>query len=82
MLSVPLLALVPDHAPVAEQDVALVAFQLMVDVPPLATLVGNAESDTDGGGLPMLTVVLAEPLPFAFEQVRPKVEFADSGPTD
>jgi hypothetical protein len=38
----PLTALVPDHAPEAVQDVALVADQVRVELPPLATVLGLA----------------------------------------
>jgi hypothetical protein len=40
----------PDHAPEAEQEIAFVEDQVMVEVPPLATDVGFAASDTVGTG--------------------------------
>ena len=44
----PEVALVPDHAPEAEQDVALVEDQSSIEVPPLVTDVGVAANDTVG----------------------------------
>jgi hypothetical protein len=38
----PLIALLPDQAPEAVQEVAWVATQVKVDVPPLATVLGLA----------------------------------------
>jgi hypothetical protein len=44
----PLIALVPDQAPEAVQEVALLEDQLNVALPPLETLVGLALSETSG----------------------------------
>lgn len=47
---VPLTALVPDQAPEAVHDVALVAAQVKVELPPLATVAGLAAKVTVGEG--------------------------------
>lgn len=52
----PLIALVPDQAPEAVQEVALVEDQLNVEVPPLETLVGLALSETLGAAADTVTV--------------------------
>ena len=44
----PAVALVPDHAPEAEQDVAFVEDQVSMEVAPLVTDVGFAANDTVG----------------------------------
>jgi hypothetical protein len=54
----PLTALAPDHAPDAEQVVALVADQLNVEVPPLATVLGLAARVTVGAE--EVTVMVAD----------------------
>jgi hypothetical protein len=61
-------ALLPDHAPEAVQEVALVEDQVSVEDAPLVTEVGFAVSDTvgagGGGGMPdtmMVTEVLELP---------------------
>jgi hypothetical protein len=54
----PLTALVPDQAPDAEQVVALVADQLNVELPPLATVLGLAASVTVGAE--EVTVIVAD----------------------
>lgn len=54
----PLVALVPDQAPEAVQEVALVEDQVKVEVPPLATLVGLALIVTVGAGAE--TVIAAD----------------------
>ena len=64
----PEIALVPDHAPEARQEVALADDQVSVEDPPLATDVGLAASDTvgtgGGGGVPgTVTVAEAPALP-------------------
>jgi hypothetical protein len=46
----PEIALAPDQPPAAEQEVALVADQVSVEDPPLATDVGFAARDTAGAG--------------------------------
>jgi hypothetical protein len=72
---VPEVALVPDHVPEAEQEVAFVEDQVSVEDPPLVTDVGFAASDTvgtgGGGGAPAtVTVAVALALPLDPEQVR------------
>jgi hypothetical protein len=51
-----LVALVPDQAPEAVQEEALVEDQVSVDVPPLTMLVGLATSETVGAGAETETV--------------------------
>ena len=46
----PEVALAPDHAPEARQEVALVEDQVSIEDPPLETDVGFAASDTVGSG--------------------------------
>ena len=48
--SLPEVALVPDHAPEATQELASVDDQVSVDDLPVATKVGVADSDTVGTG--------------------------------
>ncbi len=48
---VPLVATVPCQPPAAVQAVALAAFQLKVDVPPLAIVVGDVDSVTVGASV-------------------------------
>jgi hypothetical protein len=50
VVSLPEVALVPDQAPEAVQDVAFVEDQVSVEDPPLATDAGLAASDTVGAG--------------------------------
>ncbi len=52
----PLVAWVPDQPPEAVQEVALVELQVSVEVPPEATLVGLAVSETAGDGAVTVTV--------------------------
>ena len=62
----PLAALLPDQAPEAVQEVALVADQVNVDLPPLATVLGLAAKVTVGAGEVTDTVddcVALPPLP-------------------
>ena len=71
----PEIALLPDHAPEATHEVALVDDQVSVEDAPLATDVGFAASDTvgtgGGGGMPdTITVVEALALPPEPVQVR------------
>jgi hypothetical protein len=47
---VPLVATAPCQPPEAVQAVASCEFQLKVDMPPLATVVGDADSVTMGAG--------------------------------
>ena len=52
-------ALAPDHAPLAEQDVALADAQVSVLGPPEATCAGFAVSETEGGAGGAVTVTYA-----------------------
>lgn len=67
--------MLPDHAPEAAQELALVDDQVSVEDPPLTTDVGLATSDTvgtgGGGGMPdTMTVVEVLALPPEPVQVR------------
>jgi hypothetical protein len=66
-----LTARAPDQAPVAVQDVALVADQVRVELLPLATLLGLAVKVTVGAGEVTETVVDCDALPPAPVQVSP-----------
>ena len=59
----PLVALAPDQAPEAVHEVALVAAQVNVDVPPLATVLGLALKLTVGAGAVTETVTDCVALP-------------------
>lgn len=59
----PLVASVPDQAPVPVQAVAFVADQLSVELLPLTTLLGLAVKVTVGAGAVTVTVVDCEALP-------------------
>ncbi len=59
----PVAALAPDQAPDAVQDVALVADQLKVELPPLATVLGLAEKVMVGTGCVTDTVADCAALP-------------------
>ena len=69
----PEVALLPDHAPEATQEVASVDDQVSVEDPPLATDAGFAASDTvgagGGGGVPD-TVTVADALALPPEPVQ------------
>ena len=65
----PLVALVPDQAPDAAQEVALVADQLKVALPPLAIVLGLAVKLTVGAGAVTETVADCVALPPAPVQV-------------
>ena len=78
----PLTASVPDHAPEAVHEVALVADQVTVELVPLATALGLALKLTVGAGAATDTVadwVALPPLPV---QVSVKVPLAVSAPVD
>jgi hypothetical protein len=85
VLCVPLIGLVPVHAPEALHAVALVEDQVNVELPPLATLVGLELIATVGalevGGAP-LTVTVADwvALPPAPVHVNTYCAVALSGP--
>ena len=68
----PLSAFVPLHPPDAVQAVALVADQVSVELPPLATVVGPADKVTIGAGEVTVTVAawVALPPPLAPVHVR------------
>lgn len=81
--SLPPVALVPLHPPLAVQLVALVDDQLSVDDPPLTTVVGFAVSVTEGGD-GCVTVTLTDcvadpPTPL---HVSANAELADKGPVE
>jgi hypothetical protein len=59
----PLVDLVPDHAPEAVQEVALVADQVSVEALPLATVLGLAAKVTTGAGEVTETVTDCTALP-------------------
>jgi hypothetical protein len=67
----PLAALVPDQAPEAVQEVALVADQVNVELPPLATVLGLAAKVTVGAGDVTETVADCVALPPVPVQVSP-----------
>ena len=69
MLCVPLTGSVPDQAPEAVHDVALLADQVNVELPPLATLVGLALSEILGVVAETVTVADCEAEPPAPVQV-------------
>ena len=73
MVALPFKASDPLQAPEAVHEVALLVVQVSVEVPPLATLVGFAVSDTLGAGGVAVTVTLAVAaagvVPLAPEQV-------------
>ena len=64
----PLAALVPDHAPDAVHEVAFVADQDRVELPPLATVLGLADKVTTGAGGVTETVADCVALPPPPEQ--------------
>jgi hypothetical protein len=68
----PEVALAPDHAPEAEQDVTFAEDQVSVEDPPFPTDVGNAVSDTVGTGVVPGTVTVTDalPVPSGLVQVR------------
>jgi hypothetical protein len=67
----PLAALVPDQAPDAVHEVALVAVQLKVELPPLATVLGLARKLTTGADVLTVTVADCDALPPLPVQVSP-----------
>jgi hypothetical protein len=67
----PLVALVPDQAPDAVHEAALVAVQLKVELPPLATVLGFARKLTTGADVLTVTVVDCDALPPLPVQVNP-----------
>lgn len=69
MLCVPLTGSVPAHAPEAVHAVALLEDQVKVELPPLATLLGLALSETLGAVAPTVMVAVWVALPPAPLQV-------------
>jgi hypothetical protein len=67
----PLAAMLPDQAPEAVHDVALVADQVKVELPPLATALGLAVNVTVGAGEVTETVADCDALPPLPVQVSP-----------
>jgi len=59
VLWLPAVALVPLQPPEAVQDVAFVDVQVNVLLPPLATVVGDADNVTVGAGVELVTVMEA-----------------------
>jgi hypothetical protein len=82
----PLVTLLPDHAPEAEQLVAFALFQVSVALLPLVIVVGLAESVTVGAGvgaaIMTVIVVLADAVPFVPVQVNVYVPPAANAPVD
>jgi hypothetical protein len=77
----PEVAMAPNHAPEAEQEVAFVEDQVSVEDPPLATDVGFAASDTVGAGV-TVTVADALAVPPDPVQARMNVLVVVSAPVD
>jgi hypothetical protein len=80
----PLVALPPDQAPVAVQDVALVEDQVSVALPPLSMALGPTLSETVGadGAAATETVADCEARPPVPLQVSTKVDVAETLPVD
>jgi hypothetical protein len=78
----PLADSLPDHPPEALQVVALVAFQVRVELPPLTMLLGFALKATVGAGDVTATVADCDPLPPGPVQLKPNVALAVSTPVD
>ena len=78
----PLTALLPDQAPEAVHEVALVADQLNVEAPPLAMVLGLAVKLTVGAAAVTETVADCVALPPAPVQVSTNVLLAVSAPLD
>ena len=72
----PEVPLLPDQAPEAVQEVALVEDQVSVEDAPLATEVGFAVSDTVGSG-PLATVTVAEALAVPPDPVQARTNVLD-----
>ena len=82
VLALPEIAFVPLQPPDAVHDVALVDDQVNVLLPPLATLVGDADSETVGDGVDAVTVtdLLDWDVPPAPVQLSVNVELALNAP--
>ena len=74
-VSVPEVALAPDQAPEAEQEVALVDDQVSVESEPISTEVGSAEKLTLGAGtVGVVGVEPPPPPPPPHEDIRSKAK--------
>ena len=71
-VSVPEVALAPDQAPDAEQEVAFVDDQVSVESEPIITEVGSAEKLTLGAGTDGFVGVEPPPPPPPHEDIRSK----------
>jgi hypothetical protein len=80
----PLIGSLPDHPPEALQAVALVVDQVKLELPPLTTVLGLADSATVGAGAGEVTdtVVAWLALPPGPVQVSENVALAFSAPLD
>lgn len=78
----PLVAKLPDQAPEAPHEVALVEDQVRVAAPPLVTVLGLALRVTVGGRDVTVTVADCAALPPVPVQVKVYVVFALSAPVD
>lgn len=79
----PNVARLPDHAPLAVQDVAFALVHESCEVPLNATLVGDALNDSVGAGIAWVaTVTLSDALPPAPVQVSVNVVVALSAPVE
>jgi hypothetical protein len=74
--------LVPDQPPEAAHDVAFVADQFSVALPPLATTLGPTLRVSVGAGALTVTVVDCDASPPAPEQLRTYVALCDRSPVD
>jgi hypothetical protein len=79
---VPLVALLPDHAPEAAQDVALWVLQASEDEAPACTLLGAALKLTSGAALLTVTVTDCEAEPPGPVQVNSNSVVFDRAPLD
>jgi hypothetical protein len=79
--TVPEVAFVPDHAPLAVQLVVLADDQVRVLVPPVTTVVGFALTETVGAAI-TLAIADCVAVPPGPVQVRVYVLFAVNGPVD
>ncbi len=80
MLWLPVLAMVPAHAPEAVQEVALTDDQVSIELLPLVTVFGLADSVIVGAGAVTETVTDCEAVPPAPVQVKLYVALAFKAP--
>jgi hypothetical protein len=78
----PVSAFAPDHAPEAEQDVALEELQVSVELVPLAMVLGATEMLTEGGTALTDTVAIWAAVPPGPVHDNVKVVLAVSAPDD